>query len=629
MAAARPPLDESLWFYLVDLAVACVYGTVSGVLLARRPHPVAWILAVAGLGGALAAFGFAWEAQVGASGWPAVGLLMVLQGVAWVPGTLALFLVVPWLVRDHLLGGAWWGVAAGAVVAAAFTVVQLTGLEAPLPFVLLVVAVVAAGLVTTGEVTRRWRRGPAAERVGLGWLALGTGVMTLSFVPLLLPLVWPAVGLPVWATPVLHLVAQAFFPAAVLTSVLRQRMWGLDLAVSRAVLAGLLTLVLAAAYVVAAVLAARLLPGEGVAHVVAAAAVAALVQPSRLWLQQRVHRLVHGEAVDPVRVVRRLGGSLGRPGSPEDLLDGLVRDVVAAVRLESASVHATGRVLAAAGTPTGEPVRVPLEHRGAPLGELAVTAPPGEALDARTRRSLAELAPVIAAAVALARASADLDSARERLTSVRLEERRVIRRELHDGLGPSLAGLRLGLQGARNLVARDPAAADALLAALQGELDSRVDDVRQLSRSLLPPVLDELGLGPALDDLVERHGESGVEVVLRCTGADGLDQRTAAAAYGIVVEALMNVVRHSGARTCEVEVDVRAGGGAAGELRLAVADDGRGIDPRARTGVGTRSMAERAAEQGGSLVVRPRTPSGTVVEAVLPLSPAGAGAVAP
>ncbi|WP_345710472.1 sensor histidine kinase [Kineococcus glutinatus] len=619
MAAARPPVDEGLWFYAVDLTVACVYGTVSGVLLARRPAPVAWILAVAGLGGALAAFGFAYESHAPAAGWPASGVLMALQGTAWVPGTLALFLVVPWLVRDHPLGGARWGVVAGVLAVAGVLGVQLAQLTSPLPFAVSMSAVVVVGAAATADVAHRWRRGPQRERVGLGWLALGSAVMTLSFVLLLVVVLAPRLGLPVWSTPVLHLAAQAVYPAAVLVSVLRQRMWGLDLAVSRAVLAGLLTVVLGLVYVAVTAVAALLVPGEGVAQLLAAAVVAAVVQPSRLWLQARVHRLVHGDAVDPVRAVRRLGSSLGRPGSPEELLRGFVADVAASLRLESAVVHVDGpagpQVVAAAGTATGEGVAVPLEHRGQTLRLLVVTALPGEALDARARRTLAELAPVVAAAVVLARASADLDAARDRLASVRLEERRVIRRELHDGLGPSLAGIRLGLQGARNLVGSDPRAADELLAALAGELDSRVDDVRQLSRSLLPPVLDELGLGPALTDLVERHAESGVVVSLRCDPTAGLEPRTAAAAYGIVVEALMNVVRHSGARRCEVDVQV------GDAVRLVVADDGAGLDPAAVAGVGSRSMRERAAEQGGTLRVLPGAAGGTRVEAVLPLAP--------
>lgn len=130
----------------------------------------------------------------------------------------------------------------------------------------------------------------------------------------------------------------------------------------------------------------------------------------------------------------------------------------------------------------------PLEHRGLPVGQLVVTPPGGERLDARTRVALDELAGVVAAGVALTLATRDLDVARERVTSARMTERRVIRRELHDGLGPSLAGLRLGLEGARNLVHSDPAAAGQVLTVLQGELAVR-------DRSALIVRARETGLG--------------------------------------------------------------------------------------------------------------------------------------
>ncbi|WP_019874319.1 sensor histidine kinase [Sporichthya polymorpha] len=247
------------------------------------------------------------------------------------------------------------------------------------------------------------------------------------------------------------------------------------------------------------------------------------------------------------------------------------------------------------------------------IGELAVTAPPGETLDGRARRALDDLLPLITTGVALARSSADLAEARNRLASVRLEERRVLRRELHDGLGPSLAGIRLGLQGARNLLTRDPVQTEALLAALQDELDSRVEDVRALSRSLLPPTLDTAGLGPALDELASRHREGGLAVEVDCAAAD-LRGDLAAAVYGIAVEAMMNVARHSGARSARV--DVRAEGA---DLVLRVDDDGHGLAPDAPPGVGTRSMRERAEEQGGSLRIAPLPTGGTRVEARLPV----------
>ncbi len=617
LISARPPITEALWFFLVDAMVGCIYGLVAALVLSRRRHVVPVILAVTALGGAVTSFAFAY----GALGrrrpdLPWIETVSSLNGVAWVPGTLALFLVVPWLVRDHRLGNpARAGLALGIVVCAWFTLSSALDLSVSLE--LLAGSAVVMGLVTAADVAWRWARGPVAERIGLGWLAVGVTIMSLSFVPLAVP---AGRDLPIWSVPVLHLAAQAFFPAAVLVAVLRQRLWGIDLAVNRAVVAGVLTLVLVGLYLVVAAAITPVLPGDGAGRLVAAAAVVVAVQPSRLWLQARVRRLVHGEGAEPHHAVRRLGAQLGTADSARELLDGLVDSVAEALRLESVALVTDGTVVAARGTATRAATVVPLVHRGEALGELLVTAPPGESLGARAHRTLAELAVVVQAGVALARASSDLDAARERLTTVRLEERRVIRRELHDGLGPSLAGIRLGLQAARNLMADDPAAAGGLLASLQAELDHRVEDVRQLSRSLLPPVLDELGLGAAVGELAQRHRDGGMDVRLECDVTPDLPGPVAAAVYGIVAEAVTNVVRHGAARTCWVRVATDA---EAAAVVAVVEDDGVGVDPAAPGGVGTRSMRERAREQGGTVEVEPRSPSGTRVRACIPVAARG------
>ncbi len=229
-------------------------------------------------------------------------------------------------------------------------------------------------------------------------------------------------------------------------------------------------------------------------------------------------------------------------------------------------------------------------------------------------KSLGELASVVAAGIALMQASVDLHEARDRLSSVRLEERRVIRRELHDGLGPSLAGIRLGLQGVKNLMATDTDAAAELLESLQRELDFSVDGVRSLSRTLFPPVLEELGLHAALTELSTAHARSGFTIDVRCDVSGRLDPAIEADVYGIVAEALSNARRHSGVDTAVV--DVTSG---ADRIVVTVSDAGKGVDPSTAVGVGARSMRERAEAHGGSLNIGPRQGGGTMVRAELPL----------
>lgn len=609
VAATRPTLGTDALFLLVDATVALVYGATATLILTRSRHVVGYLLALTALGGGLSAAGGGWRVLAESRGLEA-GPLSGAFGWAWVPGTLALFLVVPWLVRERPSAAPWWGPAVGALVAATALVASLTARYGLLTAAL--ASAVVWGLVTAVAVERRRRRSSPADAVGLDWLALGTLVLALSFVPLLLP---PGLA-PAWLTPVLHLASQALFPAAVLAVVLRQRLWGVEVAISRALLAAALTVALAGAYLLVSVLVSRVVPGEGWAQTVAAAVVVVGVQPSRLWLERRVHRLVYGIGGDPARAAGRLGSEIGRAADPEVLLARLADQVASALRLESVTVlDADGEPLARAGMATSAPMCVGLVALDRRVGVLQATARPGERLDPRTRYALEEMAGVVATALLVGRTGQELRTTRERLTRARLEERRVLRRELHDGLGPWLAGLRLGVTGAANLVATDPAAARSMLEALQGELDQRVEEVRSAARHLLPPVLEELGLEAALRELVTRHAEGGFQVRLSYDVPAQLSEHVATAAYGIASEAVLNAARHSGESSCDLEVSADAT-----TLRLLCRDRGVGRDPGTPSGVGTLTMHERAAELGGTLRILPLVPAGTAVEVVLPLA---------
>ncbi|OQQ25179.1 two-component sensor histidine kinase [Prescottella equi] len=615
---ADPGIDSNQLFFLVDVVGSAVYGTVAGVVLARRVHPVPIILGAAAIGIGLAALGYAYSQWAAVRpDLPWVDVLSPLQNTAWIPGTLALFLVIPWLVRDHRLDdAARVGLVAGTLVTVWFFWARTF---TDVPDVPLLAPVVVVGFVAAADVARRWRRGPVGERVGLGWLALGTALMALSFVPLMLPTTWPGLWM---FTPAMHLVVQPFFLGAIFVSVLRQRMWGLDLAVSRAVLAGSLTALLIGLYVAVATALASLLPaGESTgAQFAAAAVVAVAVQPARMWLQRRVHRLVYGSGTEPGHAVRELGRHFGSAESPAELLEGLAAGVGMGLRLESVTVHrADGAEVAGWGIATGPAETVDLVHRGARVGSLAVTAPPGELLGIRSRKSLSELASVVTAGLVVVQSAEDLAAARRRLASVRAEERRVIRRELHDGLGPSLAGIRLGLQGVRNLLDADPQAAAPLLESLQEQLDHQVDGVRSLSRNLFPPVLDELGLTAALEELATGYARSGFDLDVVADVPADIGGQAGAAAYGIAIEAVTNARRHSGARGCRVEASCDTDGAGLAVLTIVVRDVGRGFDPSGPTGVGTRSMRERADELGGTVTIESGCPTGTVVTARLPL----------
>lgn len=198
----------------------------------------------------------------------------------------------------------------------------------------------------------------------------------------------------------------------------------------------------------------------------------------------------------------------------------------------------------------------------------------------------------------------------------REEERRRLRRELHDGLGPALGGVALGVDAARNMMAGDPQAADALLVDLKHETLDCVGEVRRIVDNLRPPTLDELGLLAALAAFVDRLSsrDEALHVAMQTPGPlPALPAAVEVAAYRIAIEAMTNVARHAHARSCLLRLDVGE------ELTVEVRDDGVGLPPGRLAGVGLGSMTDRANELGGRCVVARLADGGTRVMAHLPL----------
>jgi signal transduction histidine kinase len=214
----------------------------------------------------------------------------------------------------------------------------------------------------------------------------------------------------------------------------------------------------------------------------------------------------------------------------------------------------------------------------------------------------------------------DLQHSRERLVLAREEERRRLRRDLHDGLGPRLAALTLRIETARERLASDPLA-DELLGDLSTSTEDAVADIRRLVYSLRPPALDDLGLVPALRQASESYGSGGPAFTIEAPEQlPALPAAVEVATYRIAQEAIANVVRHAQARHCVIRLAVNA---SSTLLLVEVEDDGRGLPLDKVTGIGLHSMRERAEELGGSCEIQPREGGGTIVRARLPFQPMG------
>jgi signal transduction histidine kinase len=210
-----------------------------------------------------------------------------------------------------------------------------------------------------------------------------------------------------------------------------------------------------------------------------------------------------------------------------------------------------------------------------------------------------------------------LARSRGRIVAAREEERRRLRRDLHDGLGPTLAAVGLKVDLARERAASEPGSVGPILDEIRGDIRSVISDVRRLARELRPPTLDSLGLAGAIRQQASAlSGGSGPSIVVEADEPfPVLPAAVEVVAYRIAIEAMTNAVRHAEATMCRVRLLVDRDG-----LIVQVTDDGVGIDPAAPAGVGLHSIDERAAEVGGEVDLHPRPGGGTIVRARLPLT---------
>jgi signal transduction histidine kinase len=481
--------------------------------------------------------------------------------------------------------------------------------ESPL-FPVLGIFLLLGMLLAVAAVVVRFRRSRGAERQQMKWFLLAAAPLALlPFTDLI----------PGWFGGVPLMLALFGLPLAIAIAVLRYRLDGIDVVINRTLVYGALTVLVIGVYVlVVGYLGAALRREDDlVVSLVATGLVAVLFAPARDRLQRAVNRLLYGRRAEPYAALAQFGERLEGTLAPDAVLPAIVSTVREALRLPYAGIRLAD---AAAPVESGEPPAVtedlPLLHHGAPVGTLVLGVRPGESgFSPADRRLLTDLARQAGVAVSTVRLTADLQRSRERLVTAREEERRRLRRDLHDGLGAQLAGLTVQAGVLRSLIARDPAAADELAAELRGELRTAIADIRRLVHDLRPPALDELGLAGALQRLGERIGADGtaLRVEVRATDLPRLPAAVEVAAYRIVQEALTNVVRHAAARSCCVEV-VADGP----ELTVTITDDGTGLRDDRVAGVGLASMRERAEETGGSLAIGAGPDSGTRVAARLP-----------
>lgn len=483
--------------------------------------------------------------------------------------------------------------------------------------VLLVATLVYSYRSQTDALTRR-RLFAAAVTIGAGsalFLVVWVVPAQVAGGPLLSWTLFPLVFVPA--------------PFSIAAAILRHRALDIDIAVSRTLVYLLLSTAGAGLFLgIVWLLGMFLRPtGSPWDQVIAAGVTAAAVQPLRSWTQGMINLRLFGARDDPYRLLSVLASRLEAVHSPDSPLPAVVHAVGTTLRLPYVAIEtlSNGKVeyVASYGTPARGLVRFPLIYQGTAVGYLvAASRSPREPLRRRDHQALARVATQAGATVYAARVTADLARSRERLVAAREEERRRLLHDLHDGVGPTLAAIALGLPMVGTTLRRDPDAASELLDQLGAELQGAIKEIRRVSKDLGPALLSQLGLITAVREhastLSERQADPAREVSFTIDASVGLGSLSAAveiAAYRIICEALTNAVRHAHASACQVRIWL-----AGGLLHVTVSDDGKGIPSSATRGVGLDSMRERAVELGGACVVEKAEGGGTLVTATLPLT---------
>src|SRR5215211_4676203 len=484
-------------------------------------------------------------------------------------------------------------------------------------------AIVAGGSMVASAISLivRMRRAGSVERQQIKWLAYGGAVVVGA--------VFVGGGIAIWKGDFgIAIISLALLGLPVFTgmAIVKHRLYDIDVVINRTLVYGALTASVAGIYVLIVGYLGALFQTGGnlLISLLATGVVALLFQPLRDRLQRAVNRLMYGERDDPYAVLSRLGQRLEAILTPEDVLLTIVGTIREALKLPYAAIALPRdgnyfEVVATSGEESpADPLVLPLSYGGESVGELLLASrAPGEGFSVADRRLLDGLARHAGVAVHGVRVMADLRRSRERLVLAREEERRRLRRDLHDELAPTLAALSLSAATVGELIPTDPKEAAFANEKLRSAIRATVGDVRRLVYDLRPPALDELGLVEAMRQRASRLGVGDEGFLATVEAPDELPPLPAAvevAAYRIVQEALTNVSRHARASACTVRLACADGRA----LTIEVTDDGIGLPDTPEGGVGLSSMRERAAELGGECEIVRSWPSGTRVFARLP-----------
>jgi signal transduction histidine kinase len=654
------------------------FPVVGYVLASRRPeNPISWLMAgigvALGLDALLSSYGsYGVHGGIG-GGTDLPAIALVIDAVMWVPivalPATFLLLLFPnghlpsprWRWFARILGGGFifFFVAAvfypGSLADSGYPNIQNPlGIEAIRPvlqYALIFVALIPVGVVASlVSLVQRFRRASGVERLQLRWLVTAAtivGVLYAAVLPLSLASNWSA-DAPGWLQVLQKAAILSFvlIPIAIGVSVLRFRLFEIDLVVNRALLFAALGIFITAIYL-AIVIGVGTLVGSRSSpalSAVAAAVVALAFQPARRRAQRLADRLVYGKRATPYEVLSAFSERLGNVYAADELLPRMARALAegtasarADVWIRSGDAFRSGAswpvdaepvpaitATEAEGAVTPSSLIEPVRHRGELLGALSIRKRPGETITATEEklvRDLATQAGLVLRNVALTEQLLDhieqLRASRQRLVAAQDEERRKLERNLHDGAQQQIVALTVKLRLLGQLVDRDADQARSMAEQLQADATDALEELRDLARGIYPPLLADQGLVAALSSQARK---SVVPVTMEAEGVGRYPRESETAIYFSCLEALQNVAKYANAS----QVTLRLSDGDH-QLTFEVTDDGDGFDmERSSFGTGLQGITDRLSAVGGQVEVRSSPGAGTSVTGHIPVAePAG------
>ena len=419
----------------------------------------------------------------------------------------------------------------------------------------------------------------------------------------------------------IYYLALLFMPFSIGIAILEQRQKHLSVVFSRTIVYSFVTLMVMGVYVLIVGSLGFLLNDQNNIFIslLATGIVAILFQPLRTKIQHSVNTLVYGDREDPYEILSSLTQRLELTMTNSSVLHTVVEEAAKALKLAFAAIDIEMEGDLERFATFGEEVQVrsefPLTLKGERIGILIVGARSlHESLPPDKIYILNDLLRQVTMAVQTVRVSSELKRSRIKLVSFREEERRRLRRDLHDGLGASLASISLKMDTLVYQNGVDEVMKNRLIE-LQEDLRSAITDIRRLVYNLRPPALDELGLIFALDELCRQYDGSSIKVTLEASEIDfSLHAAIEVAAYRIVQEAVTNAGKHSKGAVCIVTLGLEDS-----FLLIRIIDDGIGLQDNRKNGIGLHSMRERALEVDGQFLIRNNHDKGLTVEVRLPL----------